>query len=205
MAKQLRKSFVHLAPLFTQTFLWLPIRLALEWFGHIRVEGLRNFKGMESNAIFVVNRASVYDPFLIPASLPLFSRYLPLFFVSMKRGILWGGYPLTSHVFDYRILYKQQMKLADAGESFVLCLPEHGGVAFLADYADCPIIPVVISGTSDMTLQNFFDRERHIKVQFGKPIFQKELKAVLPINHTVGEDIYKKQAQYIMEKMEEMV
>ena len=96
------------------------------------------------------------------------------------------------------------MKLADTGESFVLHLPEHGGVAFLADYAHCPIIPVAVLGTSDMNWQDFFDRKRKIAVKFGKPIFPKELTEILPTNHTVGEDIYKKQAQYVMEKIAEL-
>ncbi|MES3031086.1 MAG: lysophospholipid acyltransferase family protein [Patescibacteria group bacterium] len=201
----MKNTFFHLVPLFVQTFLWLPVRLALEWFGRIKIEGLRNFKGYEGNVIFAVNHSNPLDPFIIPASLPMFSRYLPLFFATQRKGILWGGYPLVSDAYDYRISYKKHMKLADAGESFVLFLPEHGGVAFLADYAECPIIPVGVSGISSMSLRDFFDRKHKITVKFGKPIFQKELKGIVGENHRVGEDIYKKQAEYVMRKMEELV
>ena len=199
--------FFHFAPLFTQTFIWLPTRLMLEWFGRIKIEGKENLKGIKHNVIFAMNHSSEIDPFIIPASLPIFSRFLPLFFATKGKGFysnFWGGHTVLSSNYDYKVSLKNHMRLADAKESFVAFLPQHAWAAFLSDYAQCPIIPVAVSGISEMKWQDFFDRKTKIVVKFGRPIFQSELKGIIDQNHPVGENIYKKQTEYVMGKIEEM-
>ena len=225
--------FFHLAPLFTQTFIWVPTRFMLEFFGRLKIEGLENLDEVKANVIFAMNHSSEIDPFMIPASLPITSRFLPLFYATkgkdfysnsgwrkyMFGGIfinLWGGHTVVSGAHDYKVSLKNHMKLANAGESFVVfpeggitrdgnLRPAHGGLAFLADYAKIPIVPVAVSGVYGMSVIDFFERKRKITIRFGKPIYQEELKQLAESDHQEGENIYKKQSEYVMRKIREMV
>ena len=99
-----------IAPLFLQKFIWIPTRLILTIFGHIKIRGLEHLKGIPSKVIFACNHASEIDPFIVPASLPFWSRFSPLFYATRERAFYdtngwrkylfggmfinaWGGYP----------------------------------------------------------------------------------------------------------------
>lgn len=233
MMSSIMNPFFHLAPLFTQTFIWLPTRLVLELFGRVKIEGLDNLKPIKGNVIFAMNHSSEIDPFLVPACLPMFSHFLPLFYATKGRDFydnsgwrkymfgglfinFWGGHTVVSGVHDYKVSLKNHLRLADEGESFVVfpeggitrdgnLRPAHGGVAFLAEYAGCPVVPVAVSGVYGMSARDFFGRKRKIMVRLGKPIYQTEFKGISEQNHTEGENIYKKQAEYVMDKIKKMM
>ena len=80
-----------------------------------------------------------------------------------------------------------------------------GGVAFLADRMNTPIVPIGISGMYGMSFASFFMRKRKITVAFGAPIFQEELKSVVPRDPADVVGVYKKEAQYVMDRIAGMI
>ncbi|MDE2188208.1 MAG: hypothetical protein KGJ35_00560, partial [Patescibacteria group bacterium] len=75
-----------LSPLILQKIIWIPTNIILRFFCHLQVRGLENLKGIGRNAIFASNHASELDPFFIPASLPFFSRFSPIFYASREKA-----------------------------------------------------------------------------------------------------------------------
>lgn len=50
-----------------------------------------------------------------------------------------------------------------------------GGVSFLAYETKLPILPLKISGTEDITLQNIFSRKKKITFTFGDPLYARDI------------------------------
>ena len=80
-----------------------------------------------------------------------------------------------------------------------------GGITFLAEKMDSPIIPIGIKGIYGMTLLDFLMRKKRIRVTFGSPILQSELKLVVPRDQSLDPGIYKKEAHYVMKKIADML
>lgn len=149
--------------------------------------------------IFASNHISELDPILITGSMPFASRFLPLFYVSrskkdyrngsvLKRllygGVffkLWGAFPTFSGHKDYAKSLTHHLRILKMNLP-VLIFPEggisrggvrrdaRGGVIYLARESGALIVPVRISGTSDMTSKDFYSRKRRCIITFGKPI-----------------------------------
>ena len=172
-------------PFFLQNLIWVPTQIFLRFFGHFKVYWLENLKDLKGSVIFVSNHTSELDPILLPASFPLFSRFLPVFYVSrepsfynlkrmLKRifygGIFfkfWGAYPAKIGLHDYNLSLPYHIKLLEKGSS-VLIFPEgdksfdgklhefKGGAAFLSHRTNTPIVPVAIIGVHQANLIDFF-------------------------------------------------
>ena len=216
-----------LAPLFLQKLIWIPTRLILVIFGHIQIYGLEHLRGLKSPVIFACNHSSEIDPILIPASLPFFSNFSPIFYTSRERGFyknsgirkffyggllfkIWGSYPVFAGLRDYKKSLFHHISIINSGGS--LCIfpegsitqdgsiqPAHGGVAYLADHTNSVIIPVKISGVFRTSLVNFIKRKNNIYVVFGRPVHKAEL--FQKIENEAGSDqqSYKSKANYVME------
>lgn len=221
-----------IAPLILQKFIWVPSRIIFTVFGHLRVRGLENIKGIKGNVIFATNHASELDPFLVPTSLPFFSRFSPLFYITREKsfyntngwrqhlfgGIFinaWGGYSARTGLHDYHQSLIDHEEILRDGESFCV-FPEgrrtpdgklqqgKGGVAFLAEKINVPIVPVAFSGTYNSFAKDFFGRRKYITVTFGAPIYQEEFKRTVPRAVTSGA-AYKEEAAYVMKKIAELL
>lgn len=172
--------------------------------------------------IFASNHISELDPILITGSMPFASRFLPLFYVSrskkdyrngsvLKRllygGVffkLWGAFPTFSGHKDYAKSLTHHLRILKMNLP-VLIFPEggisrggvrreaRGGVIYLARESDALIVPVRISGTSDMTSKDFYSRKRRCAVTFGKPI------DVLQAEEPETPDEYKEAATKVVE------
>src|ERR1051325_4538125 len=107
-----------LRPLLLQKLIWVPTRGILGFFGRFEVYGLENLHKVGSNAIFACNHTSELDPILLPAAIPFWSHFSPIFYTSRGRkfyvnsgwrqhfygGILfkmWGAFPIFSGLRDY--------------------------------------------------------------------------------------------------------
>src|SRR3989344_4105165 len=75
----LQKKILYLFPLVLQTLSWIPTRLILKFFLHLKIRGLENLEGLKGPVIFAVNHSSEIDAVVLPASLPLLSRFFPHF------------------------------------------------------------------------------------------------------------------------------
>ncbi len=220
-------------PLLLQKFIWLPCRFIFWFFAHLKVEGLEHLDTLKSNAIFVTNHTSELDPFLVPTSLPFWSRFSPLFYITREKefystngwrkhmfgGLFinaWGGYGAKVGFHDYKKSLIPHMEIIDDRGSFCVfpeggrspdgtIQPAKGGVAYLAEYGGVPIVPVGFSGTFNTSTTDFFLRRRCITVRFGRPIFQAELLASVSRSTIVGGNVYKEEANYVMKRVGELL
>lgn len=186
-------------PFILQTIIWIPTRIILNVFGHFEVSGLENLKNLKRKIIFASNHSSEMDPILLPASLPIFSRFMPIFYVSRKKEFynreavlkwlfyrewffkLWGAYPTLPGKQDYENSLKTHISLINNNCSVFIfpegkttadgsILPAHGGVAYLSQKTGSLIIPVSISGVYKMRPSDLFCRRRKITLIFGAPV-----------------------------------
>lgn len=237
-------KFYSVSPLILQKLIWIPTRLILKLCGKLEIKGLGNLKGVESGAssklpvIFACNHSSEIDPFMVPASLPFFSRFSPLFYAVREKAFYdsngwrkhlfntWfinagGGYGATVGLRNYELSLSRHIKILHDGHSFCVfpeggitkdghIQPAKGGISFLAHSAPCVIVPVAISGAFGMSPADFFSRKRKITIHFGTPIPANELYAQTQKNesalpHQPNENVWKKEADFIMKKVGELL
>lgn len=187
-----------LAPFFLQQLVWIPTRLALLFFVRLKVKGMEHVQCLHAPAIFASNHASELDPILLPAALPFFSRFAPIFYVSREKGFYqntllkrllyggfffkcWGAYPANVGLKDYRRSLSTHLDLLQKGGS-VLIFPEgktnisghpgeaKAGVIFLSSTTGLPILPIALSGVGDITWERFFLRKHSVTLSFLEPI-----------------------------------
>jgi 1-acyl-sn-glycerol-3-phosphate acyltransferase len=224
-----------IAPLFLQKLIWMPTRFTLWFFGHLKVEGLENIATVKGNVIFASNHSSEIDPFLVPSSLPFFSRFSPLFYATREKAFYdvngwrkhlfgglfinaWGGYGVKVGLNDYAKSLEEHIRILEDGASFCIfpeggitrdgkLQPGKGGIAYMAEQGKVPVVPVAFTGQYRTKAADFFLRRKHIVVRFGRPIYQAELKeAIRRDSGTVmGVEVYKREAQYVMDKIGEML
>ncbi len=137
-------KFFYITPLILQKLIWLQIRLILWFFIGLEVRGLKNLKKIKGNAIFATNHSSEIDPILVPASLPFFSRFSPIFFVTLLQNEyknsgwrqafygktffkLWGGHPAYLGLKNYEKSLVHHIELLKDGKN--LCVFPEGGIA----------------------------------------------------------------------------
>jgi 1-acyl-sn-glycerol-3-phosphate acyltransferase len=136
--------------------------------------------------LIVINHVSLYDPPFILAFWPMAPEAAGAVDIWSRRGQdalarLYGGIQIHRGEFDRQAI--DAMLSALGSGKPVLIAPEGGrshqpgmrralpGVAYLADLAQVPIIPVGISGATD----NFFDRAIHgkrpmLEMRIGPPL-----------------------------------
>jgi len=193
------KKWYIISLLIQQKLPWVPTRLFLALFSNFEVRGLENLKEIKKNAIFACNHASETDIFLLPAAIPFWSHFSPMFYTSRENefyggsgwrrhfygGILFkilGSYPVVVGLRDYKKALVNQIRIVNNGRN--LCVfpegrttpngiiqPAKGGVAYLSYLTKVPIIPVRIDGTFRFSAKNFFMRKIKLSVSFGKPIY----------------------------------
>ncbi len=197
-------------PWFLQNLIWIPTQILLRFFGHFKVYGIENLRGVKGGVIFVDNHISELDPILLPAAMPWFSRFLPMFYVSREKTFynirqilkrifyggfffeLWGAYQTHVGLRNYEMSLQTHIKILKSGHSLNIS-PEgdksfdgaihefKGGAAFLSHRTGAPIVPVAITGSFKTTSGDFLARKKHFTLTFGKPIYPNELFAGLPV------------------------
>ena len=191
-------------PLVLQNLIWIPTQIILRFFGHFKVVGRENLRGLKGAVIFAGNHTSELDPILLPASFPWFSRFFPMFYVSREKTFydtrkllkhifygglffeLWGAYETHVGLHNYEISLNPHIKILKGGHSLSI-FPEgkksfdgiphegKGGVAFLSHITGAPIVPVAVSGAFKTRPRDFFSFKKHLTISFGKPIYSDEL------------------------------
>jgi 1-acyl-sn-glycerol-3-phosphate acyltransferase len=159
---------------------------------------MENLKGLDSPVIFACNHTSELDPFFVPASLPFFSSFSPIFYTSRESKFYvnsgwrkhfyggtffkaWGSYPVYVGLHDYeKSLANHIQILRDGGNLDIF--PEgrttrdgniqlaKGGVAYLAHTTGAVIMPVRIRGVFHFNLKDFFLRRARLSITYGKPM-----------------------------------
>jgi 1-acyl-sn-glycerol-3-phosphate acyltransferase len=170
-----------------------------------KVYGKENIKGIKPGVIFAMNHLSEWDPFAFADTFSLFSRMLPIYFISLEskyyrehktlRSWFYGGnffrfmgaYPAILGMKDYEKSLAFQIEMLKKGKN-VLIFPEggrskdgklqpaKGGVIALAKAANVSVVPVAISdGVFHVSLKDFLLRKRSVTIHIGKPISNEEI------------------------------
>jgi 1-acyl-sn-glycerol-3-phosphate acyltransferase len=218
------------SPLILQTFIWVPIRLVLKFFVRFEIRGLDNIKNLKKPVIFASNHSSEWDPILVTAALPFLHPLLPMYYASRERSFydkkglesliyggaffrLWGAYPVYTGLNNYKKSLVNHTKILNQKKGSLCFFPEgrktkdgklqsfKGGVIFLANETNTPIVPVSIKGVFKRSANEFFSRKRKVIVSFGKPLNKEDL--LLKEENTPQE--YTAHTEIIKSKIEEML
>ncbi|MGC9605707.1 MAG: lysophospholipid acyltransferase family protein [Minisyncoccia bacterium] len=222
------KNWHFFVPFVLQKLIWIPFRLLFIFCGHIEIKGLEHLKGLKTNVIFATNHSSEFDVFLVPGSLPMFTRFAPMFYTSRERAFYknsgwrqrfyggtffkaWGAHPVYAGLNDYdKSLVNHLAILRLRGN---LCIfPEgrrtldgkiqegKGGVAYLAYKTGRPIVPVYLGGTFRLSPADFFRGRRKLSVTYGAPIYI----TPKPGAAALSPDDFKAYANVVMDRIREM-
>jgi len=193
----------YLTANFIQRSAWLPLRLLFVTFAKLEVRGVDNTKKITTNAIIASNHSSELDPLIIVACLPFYSRHLPQIFVSREKAFysslgwqkhlyggfffsLMGAFQAYTGLNNYGKALTHHLEALTSSKS-VCIFPigkrhsdvdlhqAKGGVMYLATKADLPILPVHITGISEMGWKDFLGRKRKMRVTFGEPLRWQDL------------------------------
>jgi len=199
-------TFEKFLPFILQTLIWIPTRFILWFFADFRVLGLENLERIDAShgVIFAANHASSLDPFLLPAGLPFFSRFMPIFYTSRERtfyrtqtwweNILystkwfraWGAHQVYVGKNDFDIALQKHIEILKQGKS-VLIFPEGGttkdgslrafktGVIHLTVRTGAPIIPIALKGTYGVSFKSFFRKKNKVELYIGSPIHSSDI------------------------------
>ncbi len=222
------KKWYFVSPFILQKLIWIPTRLILEVFGRLEIRGLENLKDIGTNVIFACNHASELDPFMIPASLGMFSRFSPIFYTSREKSFYknsgwrqlfyggaffkaWGSYPVYTGLHDYQKSLPNQIRIVNDGGN--VCIfpegrktvdgsiqPAKGGIAYLALMTGKPIVPVCIDGLFHMTFAQLVSGQRRLRISFGQPMHIAEALRSRPGAVPALED-FKRYASRVMDQI----
>ncbi|MEX0931392.1 MAG: lysophospholipid acyltransferase family protein [Candidatus Paceibacterota bacterium] len=217
-------------PVIVQIFVSFISYILFKVFAQMEVKGVENIASLKKNVIFASNHSSECDPIIVRISLPLFSmHFTPLYYVSMMKheyaGFGWkkffyggiffrllGAYPRYPGHKDYAYSLQNHLTILKKKRN-ILIFPEgkrtrdgspgpvHGGVAFLSNRTNTPVVPVAIKGLVNFKLLDLLLFRKKIVVTIGKPI---DPLTIIPQTNPTVED-YKKGAQYIMDAILRMV
>lgn len=222
--------FHYLAPYCIQFLAAVPLRLLFRFFIHTEIIGLEHIRPLRTPFILASNHSHELDPLLLVASLPLPARQLPLIFVSRTkqfyqplgwRSVFYGGtlfqllgaLPAYPGLDNYDLALTSHLHALSTGQS-VCIFPlgkrhtdsdtgaARGGVAYLTYKTNAPIIPVRITGVTDLTVRHFFRRTRTVRITFGKPlIFADISKNELTTPPNAERNRFEQAASVVMEKI----
>jgi len=224
-------KWYYLTPLILQKAVCVPTRIVFELFAGLEVRGLTNLTDVKGNVIFASNHSSELDPILLPASLPFFSRFSPIFYASREKSFykrsglrqniyggtffkMWGAHKVYSGLKDYGASLVDHVKLLDEGKNIFVfpegaktkdgqMQPAHGGIGYLVSRTKKTVVPVAISGAYKSAFKDFFTFKKHITLTIGVPIAYEDFVKVHGDAHDV--ETYKSYAQFAMDKVERML
>ncbi len=225
--------FFVITPFILQKAIWPISRFTFRFFCNLKILGTENLSNLNGPLIFAANHTSELDPFIPATCLPFFSKFVPMFCATKGKefydesgfrqifygGLLFkliGGQQVYSGNKDYEKSLVNHINLLNLGYSDLI-FPEggitktgqitaaKGGIAYLAEKTNSPIIPIGISGLYKISFSDLLLRRRKVIVSFGKAILQDELKQNVVKNGEDRINNYKMEADYIMNKISSLI
>ena len=161
--------------------------------GLFRVEGMENVP--RTGAMIVCpNHFGTLDPPMVPAFLPRGDTWNMAKSEYFKKAWMrwlftaYRAFPVVRHTAD-RVALRRSFDLLTAGqvlimypegtrvEAGVLSKPEPGA-GFIAQKADCPVLPVAVTGTREcLPKGKLWPRRVPVTVRFGKPFMVRQRRA----------------------------
>jgi len=194
------KSYTIFPFLIQSTFWWVVVKPLTVLFAGLKVYGFEHIQSLKAPVILAPNHSNAFDSVLLPLAFPLWSRFSSLFYVvrSGKYYTSWrkfvfsffnlehiGAYAVEHNQKNYAVALRRHKEIIEDGRT-VCIFPEggitrdglirsaHGGVVYLAQTTQKPVVPVLISGTYKLSPWKFFTRQARISVEFFPPIYFKE-------------------------------
>lgn len=206
--------------------LWLPGMFLLIFFARLKIVGRENLKSVKGPLLFASNHTGELDGILILSSFSLFSKFIPLVFVSREpsfynrtllKRILFlrdsmvfkalGAYPAKVGLKDYSKSLAEHSKLLQSNHR--VCIfpegkivdhnaPPHakGGIGFLVADTHATVVPYYVEGASNVNWGSFFSRQHSITVRILPPLLATEL--LEKTHHIQPPDQYKEIANIII-------
>ena len=161
--------------------------------GLFRVEGMENVP--RTGAMIVCpNHFGTLDPPMVPAFLPRGDTWNMAKSEYFKKAWMrwlftaYRAFPVVRHTAD-RVALRRSFDVLKAGqvlimypegtrvEAGVLSKPEPGA-GFIAQKADCPVLPVAVTGTREcLPKGKLWPRRVPVTVRFGKPFMVRQRRA----------------------------
>jgi len=161
--------------------------------GLFRVEGMENVP--RTGAMIVCpNHFGTLDPPMVPAFLPRGDTWNMAKSEYFKKAWMrwlftaYRAFPVVRHTAD-RVALRRSFDLLKAGqvlimypegtrvEAGVLSKPQPGA-GFIAQKADCPVLPVAVTGTREcLPKGKLWPRRVPVTVRFGKPFMVRQRRA----------------------------
>lgn len=195
----------------------------LKFFCNLEIRGLENIKKIDGNFILASNHLHELDGFLIPATIPLSIYQPPIFPVSRTKDFYkdkrlrshfyggWffkfmGAHPAYGGLKNYKAALVKHTNILEDGHSILIfpqgkakkeMVPERakGGVGFLVNYTQKPVVPVRIEGIYGMNFWDVILRRKQFKITFQEPLYPSNL---FPDNKQLASVDYKEAAVKIM-------
>ncbi len=182
-----------------QTILYIIFYPLLAFFLHLKIEGLKNLKEYNEPYIIAPNHSSGLDSLVVLVVFYKKLKYIPIYSVTKddklsKKDFGWlsviynkyvfrffAGYPVYSGQHDYKKSLINHTGFIKDGYS-VCIFPEgkiskegnlgeaRGGVFFLSQENNTPVVPVAIKGLYKMNFWDFIKRKRKVVVTICNPI-----------------------------------
>ncbi len=142
--REIKNYRIHVVSIFIiRAILWLPAQILLYFLLNMKVFGKENIENLRSGrVIFAANHFGELDPFAFQYTLSFFSKFVPLYFVSLQknfytfnkyklRSFIYGGlffrmmgaYPVYKGVGDFEKSLKHHIEILLKNHS-VLMFPE---------------------------------------------------------------------------------
>ncbi|MDP3697018.1 MAG: lysophospholipid acyltransferase family protein [Candidatus Taylorbacteria bacterium] len=196
-------TIYDISPGFLQRFAWIPLRVVLTVFCSLKIRGVENIESIEGSVVIAISHTSELDPLLVVACMSFFSRHLPFFYVTREKKFysnmdwkrliyggtffkLMGAYPALVGLKNYEIALQHHLNFIRDGKNVCIfpsgkialgekSLKARGGVSFLAQKTNRPIIPILIQGADNISLWDVFSGKRKITVTIGMPLWSKDI------------------------------
>lgn len=212
-------------PFILQNLLWIPGMFLLIVFGRLSIKGRNNLRGLKGPLIFTSNHTSELDGILILSTLGLFSKYIPLVFVSREptfytptlfKRILFlgnggvfralGAFPAIAGLRDYEKSLESHINFLK--NSHRICIfPEgkivhggvmsnaKGGIGYLIHATNATVVPFKIDGAMELNWFSFFMMRHHISIKILPPVPASEF---MLSSNTIGPEQCKETAKKIL-------
>ena len=190
-----RLSFTF--PSFFQHLAWILMRIFLSIFCSLKIINQHYADNIQGSFIVAANHSSELDPLVIISSLPFFSPQLPLtfvsrgksFYINSKLSFLYGGalfrmmgaLPAYVGLNNYKQALTHHLDAINKGDS--ICIfpigKKHplneisnarGGVSFLAQESNLPILPILVEGLGKYTFYDYIKGKCRVTITFGEPV-----------------------------------
>jgi 1-acyl-sn-glycerol-3-phosphate acyltransferase len=181
------------------------MEILLRFFLHLEVKGKENLQYLSSNAIFALNHISELDGFKLPSALHFWSKRLPIYYVAFQHKEyeklrtwrskylyqdfflkFFGAHAVSLGERNYEKTLATHIQFLNEGKNVGLMpqggisrggniLEAKGGIIALVKATGKPVVPVTLTGDTDISMKDFFSRKKKVTVIFGKLISAEEI------------------------------